>query len=266
MTRTALAAALLLSACSAESDPAPTANTAAVPGSAAAAAPAEPKTEPAKPRKIEDKSDLLEFSYSWPAEAAAIAPLNARFEAQAAEARPEALATAKEDRDGRGPDFPFNGHFFHAEWQTMGDTPALLSLAGQIATFTGGAHGNSAYEAVLWDRAAGRPIAAADLFERSQTAFAAISPIYCAALDQQRSEKREEPLPLSGDGWMVECPALAEQVIAPVDANKDGRFELLRVLIAPYGAGPYAEGTYEVDVPVTPAIRKMVKKAYQAAF
>jgi hypothetical protein len=266
MTRTTLAAALLLAACSAESDSAPAAKTAAVAVPAAAATPAAPKAAPAKPRKIEEKSDLLEFSYSWPAEAAAIAPLNARFEAQAAEAQPEALATAKEDRDGRGPDFTFHGHFFHAEWEATGDAPALLSLAGQIATFTGGAHGNSVYDALLWDRAAGRSIAAADLFERSEAAFAAISPIYCAALDQQRSEKREEPLPLSGDGWMVECPPLAEQVIAPVDANKDGRFELLRVLIAPYGAGPYAEGTYEVDVPVTPAIRKMVKKAYQAAF
>jgi hypothetical protein len=266
MTRTALAAALLLAACSAESDPALPANTATVASPAATAAPAAAKSVPAKPRKIEEKSDLLEFSYSWPAEAAAIAPLNARFEAQAAKAKPEALATAKEDRDGRGPDFAFNGHYFEAEWETMGDAPALLSLAGQIATFTGGAHGNSVYDALLWDRAAGRPIAAADLFERSQESFAAISPAYCAALDQQRSEKRQEPLPLSGDGWMVECPPLAEQVIAPVDANKDGRFELLRVLIAPYGAGPYAEGSYEVEVSVTPAIRKMVKKTYQAAF
>lgn len=266
MTRPALAAALLLAACSAESDPAPTAKSAAAAERASPTKPATPKAAGAKPRKIEEKSDLLEFSYSWPAEAAAIPPLNARFEAEAAKARPEALAMAKEDRHGRGPDLPFNGHYFQAQWETMGDAPALLSLAGEIATFTGGAHGNSVYDSLLWDRAAGRPVPAADLFERSKAAFAAMSPVYCAALDKQRAEKREETLPLSGDGWMVECPALAEQVIAPVDANKDGRFELLRVLIAPYGAGPYAEGSYEVDVPVTPAIRKMVKKAYRVAF
>ena len=62
MTRTALAAALLLSACSAESDPAPAANTAAVAEPAALATPATPKAALAKSRKIEDKSDLLEFS------------------------------------------------------------------------------------------------------------------------------------------------------------------------------------------------------------
>ena len=266
MARTALAAALLLAACSSESDPAPASDTATVASPAAAAAAAAPKAAAATARKIEEKSDLLEFSYSWPAEAAAIAALNVRFEAQAAKARPEALAMAKEDRDGRGPELPFNGHYFQAEWETMGDSPALLSLAGEIATFTGGAHGNSVYDALLWDRAAGRAMASADLFEDKGAAFAAMGPIYCAALDKQRAEKREETLPLSGEGWMVECPALAEQVIAPVDANKDGRFELLRVLIAPYGAGPYAEGSYEVNVPVTPAIRQMVKKAYQAAF
>src|SRR3546814_19415307 len=77
----------------------------------------------------------------------------------------------------------------------------------------------------------------------------------CSSDLQERVEKRQEPLPLEGEDWLIGCPALAEQVIVPVDADGNDRFELLRVLIPPYEAGPNVEGTYEVGVPVTDAVR-----------
>ena len=89
---------------------------------------------------------------------------------------------------------------------------------------------------------------------------------YCAALDQERVEKRQEPLPLDGEDWLIGCPSLAEQVIVLVDADGDKRFERLRVLIPPYEAGPYVEGTYEVDVPVTGPVRELIKPEYREVF
>jgi hypothetical protein len=38
------------------------------------------------------------------------------------------------------------------------------------------------------------------------------------------------------------------------------------VLVAPYNAGPYAEGSYEVTVPVTPEILALVKAEYRDSF
>ncbi len=93
-----------------------------------------------------------------------------------------------------------------------------------------------------------------------------MSEAYCKALDRQRAEKRQVPLPLEGEDWMVDCPPLAKQVVVPVDANGDGRIEAFRVLLPPYEAGPYAEGSYEVDVPVTGAVRGLVKPEYRRMF
>ena len=43
-------------------------------------------------------------------------------------------------------------------------------------------------------------------------------------------------------------------------------FTRIGILVAPYSAGPFAEGTYEVTVPVTPAIIAAVKPQYRASF
>lgn len=222
---------------------------------------------PAAAREVTVDSDLLEFTFSWPKEAEEVPALAARFEKRLAEVRASATAAAEEDRKERaGGGIDYNPHFHSEAWETLGQSEALLSLAADIGTFTGGAHGNSIFEAILWDRQAGREMEVADLFAQPAAAFAAMTPVYCAELDKQRAEKRQETLPLQGEGFMVDCRPLAEQVVAPVDADKDGRFELLRVLIEPYNSGPYVEGTYEVDVPVTEAVRALVKEAYRESF
>ena len=258
-------AALIITACSQESPEAeaPTKATAAPPR---VAAPAPAQAAPAKARLVEERNDLLEFTYGWPAEAAAIPKLNAQFEEALAERRAEAVATAREDKAARDKDAPYNSHYYTQVWETFGSNPLLLSLASEIGTFTGGAHGNATYSAMLWYKSADRRIETKELFGNPAGAFKAMTQSYCAELDKQRAEKRGEELPLEGADWMVECPPLAEQVIVPVDGNKDGKFELLRVLIGPYGAGPYAEGTYEVDLPVTPAIRGLLKPEFAGAF
>jgi len=43
-------------------------------------------------------------------------------------------------------------------------------------------------------------------------------------------------------------------------------FTRIGVLIDPYAAGPYAEGGYEVTLPVTPAVLRAVKPEYRALF
>ena len=256
----------LLAACSGgEEDAAPPEQNRQNPPAEARPAP-PPQAAPAKAHLTEETSDLLEFTYGWPAEAAAIPKLNARFQADLERKRKEAMATAREDKEARGADAPYNGHDFSQVWETQGQTARLLSLAADLGTFTGGAHGNSIYQALLWDRGKDAPVELKDLFANPGAAFAAMMPIYCKELNGQRAEKRQGEDMAGAADWMVQCRPIAEQIVAPVDADKDGRFELFRVLLEPYNAGPYAEGTYEVDVPVTDLIRKLLKPEYSTSF
>jgi hypothetical protein len=266
MKTLALAAATLaLTACSGESEvPAPPLNNNEATPAAEVPPPPPPPTAEAK--AVKESDDFIEFTYGWPAEAAALPALASRLESELERDKAEALATAREDKEARGEEFPFHGHYFSKEWKRLGDTPRLLSLAAEVGTFTGGAHGNSVYDSILWDREANQAIETDGLFTDPAAAFAAMNEAYCGALDRQRAKKREASLPLEGEGWMVECPPLAKQVVVPVDGNEDRRFEMLRILIAPYEAGPYAEGSYEVDVPVTDAVRGLIKPEYRAVF
>jgi hypothetical protein len=45
-----------------------------------------------------------------------------------------------------------------------------------------------------------------------------------------------------------------------------GRIETFRVLIEPYAAGSYAEGTYEIDVPVSDPVLRLVRARFGTAF
>ena len=251
------AAALLLAACS---DQQPKAEAAADGTQASRSA----KPAGAKARLVDEKNDLLEFTYGWPAEVEAIPTLKARFEEDLATQRKQAMATAREDFASHGKE-AHSSHSYTQVWETFGSNPLLLSLASEIGTFTGGVHGNATYTPLLWYRSANREIEAKDLFGDSDRAFKAMTAPYCAALNRQRAEKRGETPP-PGQESDVECKPLGEQAIIPVDANRDGKFDLMRVLIGPYGAGPYVEGTYEIDIPITPQIRRLLKPEFISAF
>ena len=224
-----------------------------------------PLHTPPPAKLVEEESDLLEFSYGWPAEAAAIPKLVTRLDGEMAKLRTEAIETAKEDQAGRTSDYPFNGHYLSKVWKTYGNGRRLLSLGAEVSSFTGGAHPNSNYDSLLWDREADAPITVASLFTDRARAFEIMSETYCTLLDRERAERREEQLPLKGEGWMVECPPIAEQVIVPLDRD-DRVFESLLVLIGPYGAGPYAEGSYEVEIELTDAIKALIRPEYKGDF
>jgi hypothetical protein len=218
----------------------------------------------AKPRLIEEKGDLLEFTYGWPAEADAIPTLKRRFEEDLATQRKQALASAREDFAVHGKN-AHEGHSYRQVWETFGSNPLLLSLASEIGTFTGGVHGNATYTPLLWYRSADREIKVEELFGDSERAFNAMTAPYCAELGRQRAEKRVG-LPQGALTPAEACKPLEEQAIVPVDADRNGKFERMRILIGPYGAGTYVEGTYEIDIPITPQIRGLLRPEYLSAF
>ncbi|MEO7635350.1 MAG: DUF4163 domain-containing protein [Sphingomicrobium sp.] len=213
---------------------------------------------------IERNSATLEFSYSWPAQAAAITPLDRRFRANMATALRSAQATARDEQKlTREQKRPFNRQYFAMAWTSTGQSKRLLSLQYDLGEFTGGAHPNSNNGVLLWDRALAREIAADSLFARSGGLAAATRANYCKALDAERLKRREgEKL----DGMFSACPKFSEVAIAPVDTNQDGRFDMLDFTAAPYTAGPYVEGEYAIALPVTAALIAALKPQYRASF
>lgn len=204
----------------------------------------------------------LTFEYGWPAAAAEDPRLRAALERDRAEARAEAERYVEEDRRSRPPEAGFNPHYFHQEWEVAGSTPQLLSLQATVETYTGGAHGNLHFEALLWDRLNGRSVAATDLLG----GMLRFLPRFCDALDAERAERRGAPVQRGTDDPFAECPLIDEQVMVPVDTDGNGRFETLRFLLPPYAAGPYVEGDYIVELAFAPGDLAGIPDGLKPAF
>jgi hypothetical protein len=219
----------------------------------------------AKPVKVVHKSKALDFTYSWPSEAAAIPTLNARFRADLAKSYSQALADAREDaKMYREQQRTGMQDLFLSIWTSAGETPRLLSLQQQLSTFTGGAHPNTGYDALLWDRKLNREIKVGSLFGRPASLAAITRTAYCKALDKERLKRRE--------GMTVDvpefnaCPKFSELAISPADKSGNGRFDAIHFVASPYTAGPYSEGKYEIPVPVSPELIAAMKPEYRASF
>jgi hypothetical protein len=160
--------------------------------------------------------------------------------------------------------FPFHAYERQAEWKVVTDLPGWLSLSSTLYEFSGGAHGMTNYDALLWDREADTARKPGDLFASQDVLRDAIQAPFCDMLDQQRAKKRGEPVQRSGQ-MFTECIDPTAQTVILGSTNRR-TFDRIGVLVAPYEAGPYAEGSYEVTVPVTAKVIAALKPEYRAAF
>lgn len=230
--------------------------------------------EPVEFRDEQSVGDAArDFTYGWPAQVSAIAPLAAML----AQARNEELAKQQAEWEQSLEEFadPQDGfqcvscvnRSYSKNWKVSADTPRFLVLTGETFTYTGGAHGNSAFDAVAWDReanggegAALRPI---DLFVNAVALENTAYGDYCQALLEVKRDKLD--IDIAAMNPFDGCPSVSELVVVPL--SSDGRtFDRLQFLAAPYVAGSYAEGPYEFVIPITPALLEVVKPEYRAAF
>ena len=218
----------------------------------------------ARPIMIVRNSTALEFTYAWPAEAAAIPALDHRFRTALAMAYRRHLALGREDQktyraQGRGS----VSDFYSLKWTTAGQTRRLLSLQDEHSAYTGGAHPNTDYGALLWERRDNRQISLGSLFRRTGALPALMRGAYCKALDAERLKRRQgEQL----GGEFGQCPKLADLAIAPFDNDKNGQFDTIQFVASPYTAGPYSEGAYAIPLPVSRQLIAELKPAYRSSF
>lgn len=257
-----LASLILVAACGKEEPaPAPTASDAAV-----ATAPASEAPPPAEAVNIKTQNPRYSFSYAYPAAAAGIPALKAQLDNEMAKARAELASIAKEGESAaKAEDFEFNPFDQSTKWTVVTDLPGWLSLKRDYYEFTGGAHGNYGTGALLWDKAAGQARDVLTLFVSKAAFDAALRPAFCNALDKQRAERRGAPVDRTSGDSFDDCLAPSDVTVLLGSSNKQ-QFNRIGLIADPYAAGPYAEGSYEVTLPVTPALLKAVKPEYRAAF
>lgn len=223
------------------------------------------QVEAAKPRVIEVEKDGLSFSYAWPARAAEIEELNALMEEKSAAALAEYEGYVAEARaDAAKYDYPFRRFLFGMGWEVSGKTEGLLSLVGAQSTYTGGAHGNRFYDALVWNKSAGKGMATREVFVSASALEQAVREPYCAKLQTMRAARIGKEM-VEGIDVFDSCPPISDLAVVLV-SDEATAFNRIDLVAAPYVAGSYVEGEYVVELPVTQAVIKAAKPDYRDAF
>jgi len=219
--------------------------------------------EPAMAQVVTSKAKTAdyEFSYAYPAAAARIAGLKAWLDAERTRIQAKtARDAAAGHREARKAGFPFNRYSFDQTWKVVTDTPRFLSLSGDSYNFTGGAHGSPASYGLLWDKAAGRRLDPKAVFVSLPALQAATRGDYCSRLKAEQRRRNQGEV-----SSMNACPPVKDLTVLLGSTN--GRaIDRIGLIADPYVAGSYAEGAYEVTLPVTSAVVGAVKPGYRGAF
>lgn len=263
MRKLLLTAVLLGTACSAQTD-SNSANQAEVQANASATASATA----AAAVSMDDKTDLLSFHLGWPAEVSAIPALVEAIRAPALEHKAEMLKNAESDKAERATnDYPFNAYEVSNDYKVAGATPQLLSLYDEWFEYTGGAHPMHGTTALLWDKQANKAVKFADMFTGGLAQINALfGKAYCSALDADRAKKREGMPKGDADDPFNICPKFDELVFIPKAGADGATLGKLWIHADPYVAGPYAEGDYDVELPMSAAAIAALKPEYRASF
>ena len=217
-------------------------------------------------RAVSEETDDFLFEYAYPSEAGRIPELAALLDERLARNRAELARDAVDARrEARSNGFPYNKHSFSSEWKVVADLPGWLSLSEDVATYTGGAHGNYTTQSLVWDKKAARALEGIALFASPEALGEALGDKFCKGLDRERAKRRGAPVAADSQDQFDQCPGIDEIEILVGSSNRR-TFNRLTLYAGPYVAGPYAEGAYEVNVNVDRAILGALKPEYREAF
>ncbi len=239
----------------------PAAPAAPAPGATAVVTPAEA----AAPMAFESKSPYAEVRLTLPVALRSQPDLHARLYAASVRDLRAFAEGAQADRTEAGGDEGLPPYDKTIEITPGAETAKLFSLMRTASEFTGGAHPNAVFSAVLWDKALKREISAADLFTKPAD-MTALDQALCAAInaEKRRRDPAAQTVSLTGSGdW--KCPRAAETPFVLATGTEPGKAGGLTFLVGPYVVGPYSDGSYEVSVPFS-AFRALVAPAYAGEF
>jgi hypothetical protein len=157
------------------------------------------------------------------------------------------LDQAKKDRAEQSADgVPVPAYFQKIEWKISAQSPRLLSVYAEQNDFEGGAHPNTSFRTLLWDKTKAALIPTAELFSPDAD-LKSVDDYVCHEIEAQRAKRTGQPVSEQGSGF--NCPKFSESRLILVPSTQPGKIGAVDALYAPYDVGPYAEGPYEVRVP-----------------
>ena len=220
-----------------------------------------------KPVTLQSDTPLLTWQASWPAEVNAIPELEKLIREPAEKALAEYTKFAREDKANRDKDgIGFNAYEYSDSVDVVGHTPRLLSLARHHTEYGGGAHPNHGTDGLLWDKEAKARISVASLLGEGSLE-ALYRDAYCKGLNEERAVRREgQGGDADPDSPFDQCPKFSELKILPTGPATGGPMTTLVFHADPYVAGPYVEGDYDVDLPVSAAFVAALKPEYRSSF
>jgi hypothetical protein len=217
-------------------------------------------------RAIAEQTDDFLFEYSYPAEAGRIVELASLLDVELAEQREDLAAeSVAARRKARQDGFPYNKFSYTLEWKVVAELPGWLSLSADVATYTGGAHGNYTVRSLVWNKEREQSLRAVALFASPAALEKALGERFCDALDRERAKRRGAPVAEDSDDMFDQCPGIDELEVLVGSSNRR-TFNRLTFYAGPYVAGPYVEGAYEVNINVDRAILDALKPEYREAF
>jgi hypothetical protein len=214
---------------------------------------------------VDRKTAAYELSLTVPDAAAAIPTLRAeilhRFQAASKSIAADAVEDRREDPQH------FHPYLFETDWRVTFDSPRVISLSGVSVVDEGGAHPSDDYDTVVWDKAAARPAALADLFVMADlpAALEAIAEHARAALRKKFPHEEGQPVDYDPvEGNIAADPAkLGHYALtyAKGETKANG-------IVLLWGAGapwPNVIGDIKLSIPVT-VFRKYLAPRWAAEF
>jgi hypothetical protein len=145
------------------------------------------------------------------------------------------------------------------------ETGKLLSLKRVDFDDAGGAHPNTLSSGILWDKALKRRLVLADLF-RKNADLTALDQALCTAINAAKRARVPDSAAVTLGGRPGSaCPRAADTAFVLAPGTVNGKAAGLVFFIGAYQVGPYAEGGYEIAIPVT-GFRSLLATAYADDF
>lgn len=265
------ALALVLTACDSHAPaknaaaPAPASSGLAIPDNAAATPAAVEDPATAAPIHLTEKSSAIDFDYKIPARAAAIPALKAHLLADAETSKQASIRDHDDYAKALPADSPARPYGLEKDWSVIGETDQLLSLISRGYVYLGGAHGSDTFQALLWDKAANRPVPFAAMFTDTAKALATIRKPFCDTLNEERAKRRGGTVG-ELDDWSTRCPDYDDHVTLAFAHPVGGTFGRIAVFIPADIAGAHAEGNYTYELFIPEAMIPLIAPEWRASF
>jgi len=220
----------------------------------------QPQAVPARPLAFKQADPAAEVALKLPPGISQYPALHAAlYDREVAQLKDFAVK-AEADRKASVGEFPWRQYASERQWVVAAVTPRLVGLRGMWFDYTGGAHPNHGAASLLWDTRTNSEIKSAALF-RPDADMKVLDKAICDAVALAK-RRREGAAPLDD---MFSCPKWSETVLALAPSTQAGKIGGLAVLIGPYVVGPYAEGDYEVVIPLS-TLQPLLAQTYADAF